>query len=124
MLVGTGIDIVEVARIKKAIDSGGFAERVFTAHEIAYCEERKSQKYASYAARFAAREAFVKALGSGFRSGAWTGISVKNDEEGCPYICLAGFYEEAARELDVAKVHLSLSHTAEWAVAQVILEGK
>ncbi len=123
MLIGTGIDIVEVARIKKALETGAFRERVFTADEICYCEGRGRQKYASYAARFAAKEAFVKALGSGFRTGVFTDISVRNDEEGCPHLFLAGVYAEIKKEKNIKRIHISLSHSAQWAVAQVILEG-
>lgn len=123
MLVGIGIDIVETARIKKTMEKEHFLERFFTFEERVYCESRKSQKYASYSARFAAKEALVKAFGSGFRQGKFTDISVENDEMGCPSILLKGHYLELMQQKKVKKIHLSLSHSKQWAIAQVILEG-
>ena len=124
MVIGTGIDIVEIKRIEKALQKEAFAQRFFAQAEIAYCEARKNAKYQSYAARFAGKEAFVKALGTGFRTGELTEISIENDELGCPQIILAGKYLEIANEKGVGKVHISLSHSQEYAVAQVVLEGK
>ena len=123
MLIGIGIDIIEIERVEKALAKKNFANRFFTDKEREYCESRKSQKMASYAARFAAKEALVKALGSGFRQGNFTDIGVENDELGCPNMVLKGYYLELIEQKKVKKIHLSLSHSKQWAVAQVILEG-
>jgi holo-[acyl-carrier protein] synthase len=99
------------------------SSRCFTPAERSYCEARRRQKYASYAARFAGKEALVKALGIGFRAGRLIDISIENDELGRPRVILNGAYKEAARERKVEKIHISLSHAKEWAIAQVVLEG-
>lgn len=124
MLIGVGIDIIEIERIKKAMENSLFAKRFFTELEKEYCERKNNQKFASYAARFAAKEAFVKSLGSGFRKGQFTDISVENNELGCPNIVLNGYYLDLVKKRNIKKIHLSLSHSKQWAVAQVILEGE
>ena len=120
MILGIGNDIVEVGRIKKAIEkSDGFKKRVFTESEIEYAELKKD-KYPSYAGRFAAKEALSKALGTGVRGFKLVDIEVRNDELGKPYIVL----EDAllGKLNSGAVIHLSISHTREYAAATVIIE--
>lgn len=109
--MGLGIDIVEVERIKKAIETTkGFREKVFTANEISYCDKRKN-KYENYAGRFAAKEALVKALGQGFTKYSFLDIEITNDELGKPTINFKG-----------KKIDVSISHEKHYAVAMVIIE--
>ncbi len=120
MILGIGNDIVEVGRIKKAIEkSDGFKKRVFTESEIEYAESKKD-KYPSYAGRFAAKEALSKALGTGVRGFKLLDIEIKNDELGKPYIVLADALLEKLNS--GAIIHLSISHTREYAAANVIIE--
>lgn len=123
MIIGIGCDLAEVKRIKRALGFKGFAGRVFTEQEQAYCNARGVQATQSYAARFAAKEAFVKALGTGLRGGRLTEIEVVNDSLGRPQLVLHGYFKEYAAGLGAERLHLTLSHTADLAMAQVILEG-
>jgi holo-[acyl-carrier protein] synthase len=125
MIVGTGIDIAEVPRIAASIQrfGGRFLRRVFTAGEIRYCES-KANHAERYAARFAAKEAAMKALGTGWNRGVrWRDIEVSREPGGRPTILFHGKAAEVAEKLGAAHVALSLSHTAEQAIAQVILEN-
>ena len=126
MIVGTGIDLCEVDRIRKAITSPHgrrLVERVFTPLEIAYAE-RKANPYERYAARFAAKEAGMKALGTGWRGGlGWQDLEVINEPSGRPALKLHGKAAEIAAKLSVVRISLSITHTAEQAMASVILEG-
>ena len=125
MIVGTGIDIAEVSRIAASIQRFGrrFTERVFTADEIRYCES-KANKAERYAARFAAKEAGMKAIGTGWKHGVtWQDIEVKRVPGGRPTLVFSGRAAEFFDKLGAARAHLSLTHTAEFAMAQVILEG-
>jgi holo-[acyl-carrier protein] synthase len=126
MIVGTGVDLCEVARIEKAIQSSHgrrLVERVFTAREIAY-SQRKANPYERYAARFAAKEAGMKALGTGWRNGiAWRDFEVANLPSGRPTLRLSGKAAEIAKKLGVTNIALSITHTAEQALAMVILES-
>ena len=124
MIFGVGIDLVEVSRIRKALQTEGFAARVFTAAERAYCDNKQRGKAASYAARFAGKEAFVKALGVGLRAGRLTDISIENDAAGQPFITLSGRYSAMIKERKITGIHISISHTREWAMAEVILEAQ
>jgi len=124
MIVGTGIDIAEVPRIAQAISRHGnrFLHRVFTAGEIRYCES-KANRVERYAARFAAKEAAMKALGTGWNHGVrWRDIEVSRQPGGRPRIVFHGKAAEFAEQLGGAHVALSISHTADQAIAQVILE--
>ena len=123
MIFGTGIDIIEVTRIQKVLERGiGFKEKVFTRGEIDYCEEKKN-KYQHYAARFSAKEAFLKAIGTGWRFGiGFTDIEVYHDEFGRPLIRLYGKAEEHVKNNKITQVHVSLSHLKETACAVVVLE--
>ena len=125
MIVGTGIDLCEVERIRKAIASPHgrrLVERVFTAREIAYAE-RKAHPYERYAARFAAKEAGMKALGTGWQGGvSWHDLEVVNESSGRPALKLHGRAAEIAEKLGVRNIVLSITHTAEQALAMVVLE--
>jgi holo-[acyl-carrier protein] synthase len=126
MIVGTGVDLCEVPRIQKAIESGHGArlvERVFTEREAAYAR-RKANPYERFAARFAAKEAGMKALGTGWRHGiAWRDFEVSNLPSGRPTLLLTGRAAEFAKKLGVTNIALSITHTAEQALAMVILES-
>ncbi len=124
MIIGTGVDLCEVHRIKDAITRHGrrFVERVYTEREIAYAE-RKANLYERYAARFAAKEAVMKALGTGWRGGiGWRDFEVTNLPSGRPTLSFHGKAAEIAKKLGVENVSLSITHTAVQAMAMVILE--
>jgi holo-[acyl-carrier protein] synthase len=125
MLVGTGIDIVEIERIARSIERYGdrFLQKVFTEGEIAYCR-RKKHFAESFAARFAAKEAGAKALGTGIQHGVtWKELEVRRVPGHRPTLHLAGRAMEIANRLGVAHVSLSLTHTARLAMASVQLEN-
>jgi holo-[acyl-carrier protein] synthase len=124
MIVGTGIDIAEVPRIAQSLSRFGnrFLHRVYTEAEIRYCES-KANRVERYAARFAAKEAAMKALGTGWNHGVrWRDIEVLRQPGGRPTIAFHGKAAEVAAKLGAAHVALSMSHTEEQASAQVILE--
>ncbi|GIU80462.1 MAG: holo-[acyl-carrier-protein] synthase [Bryobacteraceae bacterium] len=126
MILGTGIDLAEVARIREAVERYGtrFLERVFTPGEIAYVET-KANRFERYAARFAAKEAGMKAIGTGWRGGVrWQDFEVRNRRSGRPELLLHGVAAEVARRMGVERIHLSLTHTETVAQAFVILEGE
>lgn len=123
MIIGVGIDIVEVSRIKAAIERESFVKRVFTDSEAAYCRSRGVQQAASFAARFAAKEAVAKALGSGFAGGNIKDIEVIVGAGGQPAIVLHGSFAVLAGRRGVTAAHISLTHTREYAAAQAVLEG-
>ncbi len=125
MIVGTGIDIAEVPRIAQAIQRYGdrFLRRIFTEGEIQYCES-KANRVERYAARFAAKEAAMKALGTGWNHGVrWRDVEVRREPGGRPTLAFHGKAAEFASKLGAVHVALSLSHTASEAIAQVILEN-
>ena len=124
MITGTGIDLVEVARIRELLTrhADRFKQRTFTAGEIAYCDACADPAI-HYAARFAAKEAAAKALGTGlwYEAGVnWTDIEVTRAESGRPSLV---FHHNAAKLTSELRAHLSLSHTKDHAIAQVILEA-
>lgn len=124
MIVGTGIDIAEVPRIRQSIERFGdrFLHRVFTDGEIRYCDS-KANRIERYAARFAAKEAAMKALGTGWNHGVrWRDVEVCRQPGSRPTITFHGKAAEFAKKLGATNVALSISHTAEQAIAQVILE--
>lgn len=123
MIIGVGIDIVEIQRIKAAISREAFIKRVFTTAEAGYCRERGVQQAASFAARFAAKEAVAKALGSGFAGGNIRDIEVVMGTGGKPEIMLHGSFHTLAANLGVTAIHISLTHAQEYAAAQAVLEG-
>ncbi len=125
MILGTGIDLAEVDRIREAVEKYGrrFLERVFTPGEIAYVEA-KANRHERYAARFAAKEAGMKAIGTGWRRGVrWQDFEVRNQRSGRPELILHGEAAEVAQRLGVGRIHLSLTHTASVAQAFVVLES-
>ncbi len=125
MVISIGIDIIEVYRIEKVLArTPRFAERVFTEQERAYCDAKGKTAAQSYAARFAAKEAFLKALKTGWRGKiGWHNIEVVNDANGAPELSITG---EAHRRLDergVCTVHLSIAHSAGSAMSAVLLDS-
>ena len=124
MILGTGVDLAEVPRIRAAIERHGsrFIERIYTSLEITYVD-RKANRFERYAARFAAKEAGMKAIGTGWKRGvAWRDFEVANLPSGRPTLRLYGVASQVARQLGVRHISLSLTHTAELAMAHVILE--
>jgi holo-[acyl-carrier protein] synthase len=125
MIVGTGIDIAEVERIASSIERFGrrFLERVFTADEIRYCES-KANKSERYAGRFAAKEAAMKAIGTGWSRGVtWQDVEVRRAPGGRPTIVFHNRAGEFFHRLGATRAHLSITHTKDSAMAQVILES-
>lgn len=125
MIVGLGVDIAEVDRIEAAITRHGehFLRRVFTPGEISYCESHKN-RFERYAGRFAAKEAAMKALGTGWRRGVrWVDIEIVRQPGGRPAVELSGAAREHADRLGVTRISLSITHTNHTALAQVILES-
>ena len=122
VVTSIGVDICDIQRIGELEKNQGkrFLQKVFTPQEIEYCAPKVS-KHASYAARFAAKEALLKALGTGLRDGfLWKDIEVKNDDLGKPFF---KFYGKTAEVISDRRVHLSISHTERDAIAFVIIEG-
>ncbi|MGD1091299.1 MAG: holo-ACP synthase [Bryobacteraceae bacterium] len=125
MIVGTGVDLCEVGRMQEAIERHGarILNRVFTEREVAY-SERKANRFERYAARFAAKEAGMKALGTGWRGGlGWRDLEVTNLPSGRPTLTLHRVAAEIARKMGVRNISLSLTHTADQAMALVIMES-
>ncbi len=125
MIVGTGIDITEVDRIRNSLERFGrrFLGHIYTAQEIAYCEARRLRAAESFAARFAAKEAAAKALGTGIGRGvAWKEIEVRRLPGHAPTLSLSGRAAEQATILGVRHISLSLTHTAKLAMAMVHME--
>lgn len=124
MIVSIGIDIIEVYRIRETISrTPRFVEKVFTTRERAYCESKGAAAAQSYAARFAAKEAFLKALKTGWRGQiTWHDMEIINDAQGVPALEISGEARKLLEILGADKIHLSISHTTDHAVAQVILE--
>ena len=123
MILGLGTDIIEIGRMRKAVEGSGFLARVFTQKEIEYCNSRSAQRAASYAARFAGKEAVLKAFGTGLRGGTLLDIEILPDALGCPIVSLSGYYNDLAKQKGVTGIFISLSHAREYATAQCILEG-
>ena len=125
MIVGLGLDIAEIDRIEAAIKRHGvpFLERIYTASEVAYCEKHKN-KYERYAARFAAKEAAMKALGTGWSNGVrWRDIEVVRAASGKPSLKLEGKAGEVAAKLGVKNIALTITHSGNLALAEVIFEN-
>ena len=129
MKVTTGVDIIEVNRIKKAIEDLGdsFLNRIYTEKEIQYCEDSKAMKYQHYAARFAAKEAVFKAISefiNGREDALWKNIEVLNNECGKPYINVDKLRENISKTVDnfiLESIDISLSHIGELAVANTVV---
>ena len=124
MIVSIGIDIIEVRRVREVLKrTPGFAERVFTEAERAYCDSRGVVAPQHYAARFAAKEAALKALQTGWRGGiSWHDVEIAAHDSGAPYLVLHGVAKDLMENSGASKAHLSMSHTAEHAIAEVVLE--
>jgi len=123
MMIGTGIDLVENARVAQKINKdNGFKEKVFSAREITYCESA-ANPVQNFAARFAAKEAFLKATGQGLTLGfELNEIEILNDEKGKPFIELHGIFKSEALHKNWNRIHVSLSHVQEMSCAVVIIE--
>jgi holo-[acyl-carrier protein] synthase len=121
MNIKTGIDIIEIDRIKESIESteGKFCEKVYTKNEIEYCESKKSQRYQHYAVRFSAKEAVFKAISSNLQNKydiSWKDIEILNDDNGRPYVNMPKRFMEEIEDID-----LSISHCKQYAVASVVI---
>jgi holo-[acyl-carrier protein] synthase len=126
MIVGTGTDLVEITRVARSLERFGarFEERVFTAEEIAYCRQKVKTSAESFAARFAAKEAGAKALGTGISRGvSWQEIEVVRHPGERPELFFHGRAAEWAARLGARKAHLSLTHSRDNAMAMVVLES-
>jgi holo-[acyl-carrier protein] synthase len=124
VILGTGVDLAEVGRIRASIERFGakFIDRIYTPAEIAYVEQ-KANRFERYAARFAAKEAGMKAIGTGWRMGVrWQDFEVANQRSGRPVLRFHGVAAQIADSLGVRHVSLSLTHTSELGMAHVILE--
>ncbi|MBQ8682710.1 MAG: holo-ACP synthase [Selenomonadales bacterium] len=120
MAPGIGIDMVEVARIARAIEKRGFKDRVFTSAEQAYCDSRGMQSTLSYAARFAGKEAVLKALGTGLRGGKLTEIEILPNELGAPTVMLSGYFQAFCKAQGISEIVISLTHDKTYAMAQAM----
>lgn len=126
MVLGTGTDIIEIERIQASLDRYGqrFLERIFTPGEINYCQRKKRHAAESFAARFAAKEAGAKALGTGISRGiSWKEIEVRREPGERPTLHLTGRAAEQAAKIGVKRLHLSLTHSQSLALAVVIAES-
>lgn len=121
MILGIGTDIIEIDRVRSALEHVHFKNMVYTQIEQSYCENRGKNSAASYAARFAAKEAFFKALGTGIFT-SLTDVEVQNDSSGQPKILLYGKAKTRAESLNVKRIFLSLSHSRDYATAFCLLE--
>lgn len=125
-ICGTGIDIAENERFEKMLVAGdmAFFHRVFSPHEREYCDKYRTPRMQAqhYAARFAAKEAFVKALGTGFRQMNFHDVEVHNDALGAPFLEISGKAAELLQERQAKRIHLSLSHSDNYSVAMVVVE--
>jgi holo-[acyl-carrier protein] synthase len=124
VIISIGIDIIEVSRVREVLlRTPRFIERVYTASERAYCESRGAVSAQHYAARFAAKEATLKALGTGWSGGiAWQDIEISAVDTGAPLLVFRGRVRELYEQSGATAAHLSMSHTSEHAIAEVILE--
>ena len=123
MIVGIGTDIIEIRRVKRALNSRRFKERVYTPDERNYCESRGMQAAASFAARFAGKEAVMKAFCADLRHGMFADIEILPDANGCPRVTLKNYFARLAETKKISKIHVSLSHSREYATADCVLEA-
>lgn len=123
MEIKTGIDIIEIERVKQSIEETGgkFCDRVYTEQEIEYCESKKAQKYQHYAARFAAKEAVLKAISQMLKNKydlEWKEIEILNDNEGRPYVNIL------KKDININDIDISISHCKTYAIANVVVTYK
>lgn len=125
MIKGLGLDLVRIDRIEEMAARWGekFLRRIFTPAEIAYCQKKASTPQ-HLAARFAAKEAALKMLGTGLKGLNWLEIEIKNNQDGMPRIFLNGKAHNLAQKKGITALHLTITHEEEYAVAQVIGEGE
>ena len=124
MIFGIGTDMVEIGRIRRAIDKNPrFLQKVYTEEEIRYCQ-RKKNPWQSFAARFAAKEAVGKAMGTGIGALGLTNIEIVNKSSGQPQVVLRDRAEAIARERGIKTIHISLSHSEVYAIATAMIEGE
>ncbi|HEX2945351.1 MAG TPA: holo-ACP synthase [Clostridia bacterium] len=125
MSVFCGVDIIEIERVRKSIEElSSFKDRVFTSKEIDYCDKRNKARYESYAARFAGKEAVLKALGTGLADGLeWKMIEILNDEKGKPYVTLSQKALELYEDMGAKDIDISVSHCGSYAVAYVVIQA-
>jgi holo-[acyl-carrier protein] synthase len=121
MILGIGIDVIEIKRIKAAVLRQAFKRRVFTEKEQAYCDSRGAQQASSYAARFAGKEAVMKAFGTGIAGGSWLDIEILPNDKGQPQVQLYGAFLELAKNQQISEIYISLTHAQEYAAAQALL---
>jgi holo-[acyl-carrier protein] synthase len=124
MIIGTGVDLVEIDRLRRILEKlkDRFVHRVFTTQEQQYCNAHRDSA-PHYAARFAAKEAVFKALGTGWAKGVtWLDVEVRRERQDAPAILLSGEAQRLSESMGVRKVHLSLSHSDQWAIAMVVME--
>lgn len=124
MILGVGCDIIRVARVARAAEKEHFLTRVYTPAERAYAMQRGAGGAASLAARFAGKEAVLKAFGTGLRGGTLHDVEILPDALGAPKVHLHGFFAARAAEMGVTRVWVTLSHEKEYATAYCILEGQ
>ena len=125
MIIGTGIDIIEIDRIKRIIKKWNyhFLNKVYTLDEIYYCKQRKEGCFQSFTGYFAAKEAWAKAIGTGIYGIKWKEIEIRKEMSGKPYIHLSGQAKKMAIERRIINTNLSITHNRQWAIAQVIVES-
>lgn len=124
MILGIGADIIHIPRVARAIENPRFLARVYTVRERDYAHARGMGAAASFAARFAGKEALLKAFGTGLRAGALQDIEILPDALGAPQVTLTGYFAARAAEMEVARVWMTLSHERDYATAYCILEGQ
>ena len=126
MIHGTGVDIIEISRIKNSIDrhAGRFEEKIFTPQEIEYCRSQADPSK-HFAGRFAAKEAILKSLGTGMSQGiSWQDLEISNQDTGAPVLKITGGGKAVFDSLNLKNIHISISHDKLYAVAQAIAESK
>ena len=124
MILGIGSDIIHIPRVARAIVNERFLQRVYTARERAYAESRGKGRAASLAARFAGKEAVLKAFGTGLRDGQLTDVEILADVLGAPKVHLGGYFAVRAAEMGVINAWITLSHERDYAIAYCVLEGQ
>ena len=124
MILGIGSDIIHIPRVARAIGHRRFLNRVYTPQERAYAAQRKKGRVASLAARFAGKEAVLKAFGTGLRGGTLLDVEILPDNLGAPQVYLGGYFARRAAEMGVAQVWITLSHERDYALAYCVLEGQ